>query len=865
MPQIDPSLSTGLRGFDKVLRGLIPGDNIVFQVGDIDDYRPFIGPYARAGQRLGRRVTYFRFAGHEPLLSGSAAEIRRLDPSEGFEPFTTAVHEGIAETGKGGFFVFDDLTELAEAWYSDQMLGNFFMLTCPYLYDVEALAYFAFRRNRCSFLATGAILNTCQVLLDVYRHRDELYIHPWKVQARYSSNMHNLHVRRGEEDFQPVTDSATIAEIRTAVPFSRLESGEQGLGVWEEAFARAERRLAEGGDDPPADEPLKEQLLNLAITREGRMYSLARRYFTLADLLAVGRRVVGTGLIGGKSVGMLLARAILRTDAPHLAEDLEAHDSFYIGSDVFYTFLVRNGLWWLRENQKDPRRFLEGALRGRHRILMGEFPEHILRQFTDLLDYFGQSPIIVRSSSLLEDNFGNAFAGKYESVFLANQGPRSRRLDDFLSAVRTIYASAMGEEALTYRHHRGLLDKDEQMALLVQRVSGAAYGSMYYPQAAGVGFSVNPYRWHPKIDPAAGMVRLVFGMGTRAVDRNDDDYTRVVALNEPRRRPEAGIEEVRRVSQRKVDVVDLQANQLVTAPLAEVLARREDLPLELFATADGSVSQAGSAREADRWVLTFEGLLEQTDFVERMRECLACLHDAYEHAVDVEFTANYRSAENCRINVVQCRPLQMQTDRPAGARPEVGEEDMLLRSGGPVLGRSRRTGIERLLYVVPERYAELSQQDRYALARAVGKVVRRLCEAGESDTPPRTALLGPGRWGTSTPSLGVPVEFMEISRATLLCEILPADTPAAEMSLGTHFFSDLVEADILYCALVRGRAENRLDEERLAAATGGLAEVLPGAERFEPVLRVLDAAALGADGLELYADSAGQQLWLYTR
>ena len=102
-------------------------------------------------------------------------------------------------------------------------------------------------------------------------------------------------------------------------------------------------------------------------------------------------------------------------------------------------------------------------------MLKGTFPEFILEQFVEMLDYFGQSPIIVRSSSLLEDNFGNAFSGKYESVFCANQGTRSERLEAFLSAVRRVYASTMSRDALMYRADRGLLDSDEQMALLVQQ------------------------------------------------------------------------------------------------------------------------------------------------------------------------------------------------------------------------------------------------------------------------------------------------------------------------------------------------------------------------------------------------------------
>ena len=132
----------------------------------------------------------------------------------------------------------------------------------------------------------------------------------------------------------------------------------------------------------------------------------------------------------------------------------------------------------------------------RRRILTGRFPEYLVKEFAEMLDYFGQSPIIVRSSSLLEDNYGNAFAGKYESVFCANQGPHAKRLQDFLSAVQAVYASSMSEKALRYRAQRGLLDRDEQMSLLVQRVSGGCHGSLFFPQVAGVALSRNPYVWN---------------------------------------------------------------------------------------------------------------------------------------------------------------------------------------------------------------------------------------------------------------------------------------------------------------------------------------------------------------------------------
>ena len=582
------------------------------------------------------------------------------------------------------------------------------------------------------------------------------------------------------------------------------------------------------------------------------MLRLVSRYLTLQDVLDIRKRIIGTGLIGGKTICMLLARAILKRHAERFNDVLEPHDSFYIGSDVFYTFLVRNGVWWMRQKQRNPVTFLDDAGLARQRILAGSFPDYILKQFEEMLNYFGQSPIIVRSSSLLEDNFGNSFAGKYASVFCANQGPKERRLEDFLAAVRTIYASTMSEEALRYRERRGLLDSDEQMALLVMRVSGAMYGNYFYPQVAGVGFSFNPYAWSEYIDPEAGVLRLVFGLGTRAVDRADDDYTRIVALNAPQRRPEANYDEVRQYAQRRVDYLDLTANQVVSGYFTDVVADSPGLPTAMFADRVG-----GSL------LPTFAQLFSETDFVADMREMLATLEEAYEYPVDIEFTANFFVKDRCSINLVQCRPLPV-----AGAEiarlPEldVHPEDRLFEAHGAVIGHTRLVPVSRFIYVVPSVYGRLTESERYGVARLIG-AINKVGVRGETGA---VVLLGPGRWGTSTPSLGIPVSFTDINRVSVLCEIVTMhEHLIPDASLGTHFLNELVEMDILYLALFPGQGKNYLDTRVFEEANNRLPELLPPEERWQYVVRVIDAADLVTPGesIMLAADALKQEVVCY--
>jgi hypothetical protein len=855
MPLIDTSIppTTGLPALDGVLGGLRPGDNVVWQVESVDDYPALARPFVERALQERRRVVYFRFARHAAVVSeDSGVEVWRLSPAVGFESFTASIHRVIEAAGRGTFYVFDCLSDLAADWYSDLMLGNFFMVTCPYLYELATVTYFAVLRNDHSLQAVDAIRSTTQLLLDVFRQRGTVYVHPLKVDGRHSPTMYLPHAWQ-DGRLRALTESVELSEALADVAERRLDPESQ-LDVWDRRFRHArevgERFEAGGGSEDEVQEALR-SVLRMMLTRDERVADLAARSLDLRELFAIRRRMIGTGLIGGKAAGMLVARAILARVDPAWTRRLEPHDSWFIGSDVFYTYLVRNGCWRARREQRQPASFLEGTAEARERVLAGTFPAFIEQQFVAMLEYYGQSPIIVRSSSLLEDGFGNAFTGKYDSVFCANHGSPAERLAAFVSAVKAVYASTMSEEALGYRQRRGLLDRDEQMAVLVQRVSGAVHGRLFYPQCAGVALSYNPYVWHPRIDPEAGVVRLVFGLGTRAVERADDDYTRIVALNAPSMRPEASVADATEYAQRRVDVIDLEARRFTSLPIEGVVRESPDLPVRLFAAA---------GRPADGLVLTFDRLLRDTPLVDHLRELLSVLRDAYRHPVDVEFTANVLGGQELRINLVQCRPLQVREGGVFVPPPaDLPEDAVLLRSRGPVVGQSRSTLVERVVYVDPDAYSGLGTQDRYEVARVIGRVTR--LDAGGRRA---ILLLGPGRWATSTPSLGVPVSFAEIQPVSALCEIMKIGNVIPDVSLGSHFFNDLVEENMLYLALYPARPGDALDAGRLRAAPNRLPELLPDDARMASVIRVVDFPLEG-DGrmLSLSASCVDQAVVCY--
>jgi hypothetical protein len=663
----------------------------------------------------------------------------------------------------------------------------------------------------------------------------DYYIRPLKVPYRSIQAMNTVHVQQGER-LLPVEESSILARILSHTRWPKLHRRNE-RGYWDRLFREVEHLLAEKAEGihhvEQEEAMLRRVRAAFRVHRSG-IAALAERYLTLEDFWEIRKRQIGVGSIGGKALGMLVARAILRDHEPDLSERLEVHDSFFVGAEVFVTYLIRNGVWWIRERQQQPGGFLENLKEGRERILTGEFPPGIVRQFEGILDYFGEMPCIVRSSSILEDARGNAFSGKYESIFLSNRGSSEERLAALIDAIQRVYASILDPEALHYRKARNLLDSEERMALLIMRVSGRRRGRYFFPQAAGVGLSYNPYRWHPDIDPEAGVVRLVFGLGTRAVDRSDDDYTRLVALNTPLRRPETSLDEQIDHSQRRMDVLDLDTRELVSLPVEMLAPLCEDFPVNLF---------LDSPPGGMPWV-TFRRLLRDTPVAADLRRMLVALAEAYQHPVDIEFAINYLPDGSYRIHLLQCRTFQIQKSQPGGGGavdPTVVPGRRILEARGAVIGIGRESPVHDILHVPTRLYAALAERDRYLVAKLIETLVQ------QHDPARNLLLIGPGRWGTSCPSLGIPVRAGRIACASAVCEIMAMHGGLIpDVSLGTHFFNDLVEHELLYLACFPGKPGNLYDEEWLMAEpsrTESMLDELGKHDRLAAVARWIDVSS----------------------
>ena len=792
-------IKSGLPGMDELLNYIRMGDNVVWSVADLEDFKFFAIPFAEQAIRDGRNLIYMRFADHEPLLTPRPGlKICEFDPDKGFEAFTVDIHDRIAEEGRDAFYVFDSLSSLQSVWYTDLMMGNFFRVTCPYLFQLDTVAFFPLLRGRHSFEAVARIRDTTQLLLDVYRG-DRIYLHPLKVWNRYSTRMflpHSCSLQQGEEyRFETVDGGVAMSRYYQLVEEEEEKNQDQNYDSHDRFFSLAKLDYQRGIFSGETER----QIIESTLTKDRRLQEMIRKYFRPRDYFQLRDRMVGSGSLGGKACGMLLARKIIHTELPEYRKYFEPHDSFYIGSDVFYTYIVSNNCWETRIEQRTEEGYFTKAEALKDALLSGTFPPDIREKFRTLLEYFGQSPIIVRSSSFLEDGFGNAFAGKYESVFCVNQGSPEERLEAFEAAVRTVYASTMDISALEYRKQRGLQNSDEQMAVLVQRVSGSYHRELFFPAAAGVGYSYSSYRWNKYMDPAAGLLRIVAGLGTRAVDRPDHDYPRLANLDRPAVPMQNSVADRHRFSQRIMDVLDTEKNELTEIEIDSML---ENLPLwykkavmERDYEAETALKRMNRPRQV--WFTTCQGLLENREFTELMKKMLKVLDRVYGNPVDIEYTVNLDEQGEFVVNLLQCRPLYTGGRGTVTEIPELPEKNVFFRLKDSAMGSSVKEKIDVVVQIDARAYYEYPYALKPQAAEAVG-VINTYYKGKKK----HILLMTPGRVGTSSPELGVPVSFAQISGFCGICEV--SDNRAGympELSYGSHMFQDLVEAGIFYCAL----------------------------------------------------------------
>ena len=627
---------------------------------------------------------------------------------------------------------------------------------------------------------------------------------------------------------------------------------------------RRYRHIAQDGVELPeaSRRHVQVALIHRFLSSQLGFINIAKEHIGIDDFDGVLQRIISTpachGRLGGKAAGLLLASCIVQK-SPELADQgftIRVPETWYVTSDVMLAFVRFNGLTDVTEQKY---KSIDAIRLEYPRIVQTfkncPFPPEIMHGLSTVLDTFGDKPLIVRSSSLLEDQLGAAFSGKYKSLFLANQGRKEHRLAALLDAIAEVYASVMGPDPIEYRAEKGLLDFQEQMAILIQEVVGTCVGDYFLPTLGGVALSRNDFRWSMRIRRRDGIARLVPGLGTRAVDRTADDYPVLVAPGQPGLRPSVSAAEVVRYSPTHVDLINLRKNRFETVRVDDLLKKYGDRMVgvgKVVSLYDGDSIRQPVGLEVDfahdNLVVTFDGLIKNTPFLKQLHSILRLLEKESGTPVDIEFAYN-----DGHLYLLQCRPQSYTEDAaPAHIPPDLPKQQIVFTAKRHI-SNGIIPDITHIVYIDPQRYGELDHSALVAVGRAVGKLNKRL--------PKRQfILMGPGRWGSRGDiKLGVNVTYSDINNTALLVEIARKKGDyVPDLSFGTHFFQDLVEARIRYLPLYPDDDGILFNESFLRESPNLLPDILPAFEFLAETVRVIDVPSV-AKGLFLQVLMNGER------
>jgi pyruvate,water dikinase len=596
---------------------------------------------------------------------------------------------------------------------------------------------------------------------------------------------------------------------------------------------------------PVSKRAVQVSLIRRLLSEQMHYINAAVKFVEIGDLYDILDHILFSaesyGRLGGKSAGLFLAEQIIkkaREKHPSFA-DIRVPKTWYITSDGLTNFLSHNNLnEVLEQKYKDINQVRLEYPRIIQTFKNSVFRADMIQGLSAILDDFEGAPLIVRSSSLLEDRLGSSFAGKYKSLFLANQGSKQECLEALTDAIAEVYASVYSPDPISYRAERGLLDSVEEMGIMIQEVVGTQVGDYFLPSFAGVMFSRNEFRWSPRISPEDGLMRLVPGLGTRAVDRTSDDYPVLIAPRQPGLRVNVAVDEIVRYSPNKIDVINLNTNTFETVDLREFLRKVGDkvpgIEKIVSIRAGQHISRPVGKNidfENDELVVTFDGLVSGSDFVDEVKDVLDVLETDLGTPVDVEF-----ASDGEHFYLLQCRPQSYTAGcGPAPIPRDVPEEDVLF-SAKRYISNGRVPDVTHIVFVDPEKYESL---DGPASMAKVGQVIGNL-----NKVLPRRKfiLMGPGRWGSRGDiRLGVKVSYSDISNTAVLIEIARRKGDyVPDLSFGTHFFQDLVEADIRYIPLYPDGDGSVLNRHFLERAGNVLPEILPEFTTLAGTVKVID-------------------------
>jgi hypothetical protein len=508
---------------------------------------------------------------------------------------------------------------------------------------------------------------------------------------------------------------------------------------------------------------------------------------------------VGDGEIGGKARSLpflhrLLVESSLRRDfRPH---ELCVPETWVLATSVFDRFVERNGLAGCLDLADDAEI--------RRRFLAGTFDVEVEETVADYLAGH-EEPLAVRSSSASEDAYRHPAAGMFQTIFISNREPGRHR--QLLQAIKLVYASAYYANVTHYLRAHGVPREDEKMAVAIEAVVGHTYGDFHYPLISGVAQSMNFFPV-AAMKPADGVAVIAFGLGRRVVGGLDGLR---FCPRYPKLRPDrTGTRDLVALAQRDFDAVDLRSagreltdegDTLITLPVDASEPHGTLADVSSVVDLESGVLVEGLLAEGPR-IVTFDRFLREALFplprvLARVLELVA---DGFGSAVEIEFAFRLVGEGGSRrgqFNLLQARPMASLEQSQTVVIPPLADDRIVLRTG-LAMGHGAVDDLRAVVFVDPESF---SLDTAPAMAAEVGRLNDQL---GREQAP--YALLGPGRWGSCNPAVGIPVHYAQVDGARLIAE-LATPSLAVQPSQGTHFFHNVVAGALFYLMVDPARGD----------------------------------------------------------
>lgn len=507
---------------------------------------------------------------------------------------------------------------------------------------------------------------------------------------------------------------------------------------------------------------------------------------------------IGTGAVGGKAEGLLRARDILASAFPAGSGNMDVGIPRFVvlAADVFRAFIERNSLADVVASEQSDERVA-------HAFQQAHLPSEVLGDLRAVTDEV-HLPLAVRSSSLLEDALGRPFAGVYETKMIPNnQSDPDARFRRLVEAVKFVYASTFFSSARSYRRAIGVADDAEAMGVILQEVVGEQHGPRYYPHLSAVARSYNYYA-AGRARPENGVVNMALGLGKTIVDGG---LCWSYSPPYPKLRPPYGsTAQMMKEAQTRFWAVNMgppppydpvvETEYLLDCSLAD--AEYDGVLLHLASTYDAENDRLrpGTGVAGPR-VLDFAPILQLRTYPvnDVVVELLDVCETALDANVEMELAVRLPADARPRLAFLQVRPMVTPGEAVVVEDADMRGPDVLLASSR-AMGNGVREDILNVVYVKPETF-----ESRFTsqIAEELSSWNRALMDEGHP-----YALLGFGRWGTSDPWLGIPVNWGQVSGARVLVETGLASMNV-ELSQGSHFFHNLSSLGVLYLAVPYGQ------------------------------------------------------------